>query len=59
MRRFYSSIMLQPDIQGDDFSDNENLNREDESDDDAQIKENKGMYHERSGPNLSLDSKIS
>ena len=34
MRRFYSSIMLQPDVQSDDFSDNENLNREDESDDD-------------------------
>jgi len=27
--------MLQPDVQGDDFSDNENLNREDESDDDT------------------------
>ena len=39
MRRFYNSIMLHPDISGDDFSDNENLNREDESDDDQQIKE--------------------
>ena len=46
MRRFYSSIMLQPDVQGDDFSDNENLNREDESDDDTQIKENKRLYQE-------------
>jgi len=58
MRRFYNSIMLQPDVQGDDFSDNENLNREDESDDDSQIKENKRMYLESSGPNLSLDDRI-
>jgi len=58
MRRFYNSIMLQPDVQGDDFSDNENLNREDESDDDSQIKENKRMHLESSGPNLSLDDRI-
>lgn len=43
MHRFYNSIMLQPDVKGDDLSDNENLNHEDESDDDTQIKEHKGI----------------